>query len=528
MLKGGRALVALVAAAHIVAAPVLAQTVKAAPPEDEDRGGSSYLKCDGQPNNYTGGEMAAQLLGAVTLLGLFAPAREEADASKRVKGADGVAACTALIEGVKREGNPERRVGLILARAIHQIEDKKYDAALADVTLAEREAAAANLTADPYWTRSRGRSFGLVRAAAQFRLGRVAEARDTALATTRDVNRSALDLLSTPEYGVILPETAPIELTFLSDLARLDGVNLIREKQRLGEVGRFKEAVTVGDAVLDSIRAVNPDKQSSILLATTANDHMIVGDRAGGEKMVAAARANAEKLRADGEPESDQSMIVEALDLNAILVLMADGDLKTARRRFSARSEWASSPFGQVVEIVRRLRPGATPDELVGQLAKTPEELWKDHAETARAALLAKDDDNKTLYRLIRGAVPAKSYEAVSAKVWAPANSKLVLKPSKKPNPGIPFDLLFLPAADLRVLPEAYMLHAALLAQSRGQEGFVIRLIIQEGIIAARISTGKRGDPGLAEPLFNDADAVVADLRAIIPDPATLKVRRGG
>lgn len=70
------------------------------------------------------------------------------------------------------------------------------------------------------------------------------------------------------------------------------------------------------------------------------------------------------------------------------------------------------------------------------------------------------------------------------------------------------------------------MLHAALLAQSRGHQGFAIRPIVQGGIFAARISTGKRGDPGLAEPLFNDAAEVIATLRPVIPDPETLKARR--
>jgi hypothetical protein len=46
---------------------------KAAELEDFRKNGSWYLRCDGNPNNLTGGESFARLVGAVTLLGLLAP-----------------------------------------------------------------------------------------------------------------------------------------------------------------------------------------------------------------------------------------------------------------------------------------------------------------------------------------------------------------------------------------------------------------------------------------------------------------------
>src|SRR5207342_1870571 len=57
-----------------------------------EKPGSAYVQCDGQPDNVTDGETAARLLGAVTLLGLFAPPHESPDASKRKFAAEGVAA----------------------------------------------------------------------------------------------------------------------------------------------------------------------------------------------------------------------------------------------------------------------------------------------------------------------------------------------------------------------------------------------------------------------------------------------------
>jgi len=67
--------------------------VLAVPAHAADKPGSLHVQCDGQPNNVTSGETAARLLGAVTLLGLFAPGPEMPDASKRKFGEAGVAVC---------------------------------------------------------------------------------------------------------------------------------------------------------------------------------------------------------------------------------------------------------------------------------------------------------------------------------------------------------------------------------------------------------------------------------------------------
>lgn len=250
---------------------------------------------NGQPNTYTTGEAAARLLGAVTLLALFAPNREEPDASKRIRGAGGVAACTQPLEGERREGNPERRVGLILARGLHQIEDKRYGAALVDVDLAEREATAVGLMADAYWSPSRGRSFGLIRSAAQFRLGRAADARATALATTRGVEQALLPMLGTPTYPGAVDVDA--EIGFRSALARLDPDFLPFAASRLEEAGRFGEAAAVYDALIDALRAINPDKRQSILLLVDANDMALAGDRAKAKALTDDALASAAARR---------------------------------------------------------------------------------------------------------------------------------------------------------------------------------------------------------------------------------------
>jgi hypothetical protein len=44
---------------------------------------------------------------------------------------------------------------------------------------------------------------------------------------------------------------------------------------------------------------------------------------------------------------------------------------------------------------------GCPADELIGGLSRDADAVWKDRADAARAPLLAKDDDNKSLFSLI-------------------------------------------------------------------------------------------------------------------------------
>jgi hypothetical protein len=90
------------------------------------------------------------------------------------------------------------------------------------------------------------------------------------------------------------------------------------------------------------------------------------------------------------------------------------------------------------------------------------------------------------------------------------------------------YDILALSYADPLVERDAFKLHAALLAKARGQQGFAILQIYNDSTdyVSAVILTGNRGDPGLAAPIFNDADAVIADLSTIIPSPDVLAARK--
>jgi hypothetical protein len=508
--------------AQAAAAPVLAQaTAKILP---EPKPGSNYLQCDGAPNNMTAGETTARLIGAVTLLALFAPPPESYDASKRKLAAEGVAACSALIDGEKKEGNPARRVQLILARAIHRIEAKDYQAALDDVKIAEAEASAAGLTANPYFARSQGRALGMIRSAALFRLGRPEDAQAASLDGTATIRQSTA-LNWVPDYTVYVRNGAPAEEQLLHWRTLNHLMYSRAEAARLEELGRFTEAAALRDAMMGYNAKTTTKGRNSLLIAEAALSHALGGDMTGATKLAADAHANFDKNTADGNPDSSGSEYVEVMDLLTI-VTTAQTDLKAARRLFAGRSAWPSASLGSVIEVDRRLRTGASADELIGSLAKTPEQMLTERADAARAAALTSDGDNKTLWRLLPRTIGASSYEAVSKRAWNTKKSPLLVPiDPKKPRS---YDILALSYGDPVVERDAFKLHAALLAKARGQQGFAILQIYNDSTdyVSAVILTGNRGDPGLAAPIFNDADAVIADLSTIIPSPEVLTARK--
>ena len=490
-----------------------------------DKAGSTHVQCDGQPNNVTGAETAARLLGAVTLLGLFAPPRETADSSKRKFGAAGVAACTILITGERQEGNPDRRFGLILARSLHHIENKDYTAALADVALTRSDPQTLALTADPYFARSRGRAVDLVESAALLRMGRADEARTAGLQGVEAIEYSMFGLTDTRTYEDLIAAPSAAEDQVNHWRSRLLPFLTASRANRLELAGRFADAARIRDAIIEFDAEHTPELNSSAAIALSAVTHALAGNLAVAAERSNAARTNAAKRKADGKPETDAAEFVELTDLYNIVQTAAAGDMKTARRLFAARSQWVGASFGSVLEVNRRLRQGAARDEMIGGLAQDSDQLWKEHAETNRTELLAKDSDNKTLFRLIPSVRLAGGYEALSNNVWRTDKSRILLKTKADPGKSR-FELMYLPMIDPALAMDAYVLHAALLAKSRGHQGFVFMPLLSEKIFAGSFRSGNRGEKGFPGDLFFDASDVIMKLSAVIPDPAILKQRR--
>lgn len=488
--------------------------------------GSYYVQCDGMPDNMSAGETAARLIALSAVVGLLAPPPEAADPAKRKFGAEGVAACTRLIEGDKREDNASRRQGLILARGAHRIEAKDYAGAVADAELARKDAADSGLSTDTYWANSRGRGADLLEAAALYRMGKTADASAVVLRRQEAMRYALIPLLSTPQYFALLPDAVPGEAAYGEAINRTYPWFAAGTADRLERVGKFAEAAAVRDALIDLDKASTPATIGSLIMAQAAVSHALAGNTARAAELAKAAQENFDKRKAEGKPDPNPAEVVEQLDLYNIIRTAAAGDAKTARRLFAARSQWVSASFGSTVEVNRRLRNGAAADELIGGLQQTPAQLWKTKADEDLAKALARDTDNKSLFGMFPGAVKAGDFESVAKDTWKTQKSPWLLKP-KKPDPEMAgWDTLFRYGATPTVMTQAYMLHAALLAKSRGHQGFVILPVIAPTIFAVKIKTGNLGEPGLAAPIFNDAATVIAALQPIFPDPVELRARQ--
>lgn len=192
--------------------------------------------------------------------------------------------------------------------------------------------------------------------------------------------------------------------------------------------------------------------------------------------------------------------------------------------RYAARSQWTEPTFGQTTEVNRRLREGASEEELFGALAKTPEQLWNERRELNLAASLESDTKNEALFAFILPYAQAEDYEDWSKNVWRTDKSKLELKSSEiaEKNPGL---LILHQFGNAQVQADAYLLHAALLAKAAGHDALQFRYV-DDKYNYAMVRFGDFGDGSNLEPLYLDADAVIANLREIIPDPAERRLRK--
>lgn len=498
-----------------------ADAARAAEHEEMKRLGSYYLRCDGEPNNTTGGEDFARFVGAVTLLALFAPSLESPDPAKRLFGEKGVAACSHLLDDPKEETNKVRRIPLILARSLHHVEARNYPAALADVDKARGEAQAAGLTGNPYFDRSVGMSFDQIESVIRLRMDEPAKAEEISLRSLAGPQYGIVQLLTAETYDEFLPTFSPAREAQLQSLVRLFPAALVIYASRLEESRRFSDAALERELLIDVIEGQKPEFKGSLPYAMAALDHALAGDSARAAQREADARANIDSRVAAGKAEDNAAAVVEVLDLLGIVNQAGQGKLAEARRMFAARSQWLSPSFGTVMEVNRRLRTGAAPEELFGALARTPEALWAERRDKERIRRLATDSNNKTLFGSLFSYESIKDFEGTSKAVWRTDKSRLMLKEPLKQSqhwaivsPGNGFAGL-----------DGIVLHAALMAKARAKKGFLMNMHLSRPTFG-EVSFVDPGETGVNPELYLDADAVIAALSPLIPSPETLAQRK--
>jgi hypothetical protein len=413
-------------------------------------------------------ESFARILGVLTLLALFAPPPEQADPSKRLFGAAGVDACTQLIENpASLEKNKLRLMKLILARAAHHIEAKQYKEALGDVGLARAEAKASGMTGNPYFERSMGLAFDRFESFARLRMGDAASARMTSLSHLQTMPYSFLPVLTAQDFAWANRTMDTTEEQAHAIRDRMLTNALASHSVRLEEMGRFEEAATLREAMVNRANSVTENGSGAWLLAATATTHAMAGHWALAKDRAAEARAKLDKADEEGKPDPLRSQIIEQLDFLGVVELMHEGKIDEARRNFAARSDWNVSN-GQKWQLADQLRKGARPDQLFGALGKSGDEHWEDQRKRTMAALLQSDTNNRMLFSNILPYATVQDYEKMARQVWRADKSRMIGDKPLKNSKFYVVSTFSLFGSSAFARQDAQVLHSALVAKARG------------------------------------------------------------
>src|SRR4051812_14275373 len=330
-------------AAMLIHAPALAQ-----------RAPSAHIRCDGLPDNVTAGETAARLIGAVTLLGIFAPAHEAPNSSLRLAGAEGIAICN---EALSRESNDTRRAQLILATAIHNIEAGHYDAAIAAARLADSDRPAFAATA-PY-RYSLHLSAIEIEALALLGAGRTDAAIARAVEMAEAAPYDVVTQLRAQRFVRLTARFGPTEERFYANLVRIFPAAVLDRAFARQMAGDFHGAAEDQDLWMRLERSM-VGKVDMASLAQAAIARALAGEAARAEELAGQAR---EALQAEPGSAVAQSA-TELLDLYQIWKHAHDGRTADARLLFASRAAWLRVPVPAVAEMARLLRAGVAPAEL--------------------------------------------------------------------------------------------------------------------------------------------------------------------
>lgn len=503
--------VSVLAAASLLA---ISGVVRAA-----DKPGSVYLQCDGRPEAISVAKTAGMILAITATAGIvggLVGAPETADVSKRLEGDPGVEACNAAAALNKDE---TREVQLRLAKAVHEIEAKHYDAAIADAT--SLQSIAPGRWGEPGFQRSLQLGALEIQASALMRSDRPGEAEAVALKMAAASPYDVANNLRASGYIGLTPQMTPAKLAYYQRSSRLYPALLARWAVSDEWSGDFAGAAArLADQADAASAFYGPGdyKPSASYQAHEAVALLFAGDKAAAADMAAKAKLTLDGALGDGPArQAEAAAAQELLDFYEVGRLLDGGHLTEARTAFAGRSRWISPSAALVAEMTARLRNGAPP-ATAGPLAMDPTTLRADGlAALARADANVKPD---TLFAAIRYQGPS-AFNGLSGTVWRVEKSRIVLE--RKANAKYVGDLLLLSTPqDSAAVGEALLLHAALQAKAHSASGFVIAAS-RPNIHSLLVRYGEAGKPAFPASATASADQVIADLSPLIPDPAKPK-----
>ena len=510
-------------ASPVPAPPVPAPPVPAppvpAPPVDESKLGSVFVRCDGLPDKQSAGVVAAQALLIVATGGasLLVDRPELADVNKRLKGADGVAACQAALA---KAHDGVRKTQLGLALSVHDLEAKAYDAALADARAAP--GLAGDQANDLGFRHSLALSALELQAFALVELDRPAEAADTALRMAAAAPYDIIIQQRAYRYVALTSEMSDAKRAYFDNYVRLDPSALAMRHVARGWSGDFKGGASDLEALCAVIEGFVVDKAQSPqpnLIAAAAVDAGLAGDQVHSDALAAQARAQLDDLVKSGRALSMVPVTTEGeemLDLQAVISALSRGRLAQARAAFAGRSRWISPTPAVVAELDARLRAGAAAGDLFGPLARDPSIVRAEGLAARAGAIKADPNGVAALYAAIWAPLKADAYTGWSGPIWgARPDAYIVKKTGKEVFNG---DTLFISPPNGLPTGEALLLRAALIAKARSAPGFIflphrVRLDVDV------VRFGAPGDPGFPSEATLDPASVIAGVSKDIPPP---------
>jgi hypothetical protein len=493
--------------------PAAAETESAPAPDKA----SNFLHCDGKPNKESSLGIAARLIAISLVVGLLIPMPEEPDATKRLKGQDGIKACDAALNGDEKAKDGGRRLELIMGRAIHRMEIADWHGAIDD--LHSLPVDQPQLTSTRAYRQSLGHTADYLEAIALLAKG---DQKGAIAMGYRIGNESPYDpyALQLSMMLVTLDDGYSAEKKqILDQVTRTNPKQISSRALARGLVGDFSGAADDYSAWGDMLAA--EDGHPYLYRDLAAIGYRLAGKPEQADALAGAARQQAETDIAEGKHTNLAAGYRELEDFYAIVVALDAGQAMRARNMFSARSHWSTIPHCYVAELARRLQSVGTPEEQANSPIRTPQEINDEFRKSMIANITSKGDKDDRYWSYFIPANSDPAFGKFSENVWNAKNSRYIGKAAVKNPNGKDLNARFIDTSiNGSGVPCAYALylHLAVVAKSQGKSGFMI-LTGQKGYCSAYFRIGNPDDKDMLPPFMMNADQVISDLKTYIPNP---------
>ncbi|TCS14052.1 hypothetical protein [Caulobacter sp. BK020] len=490
---------------------------------------SDWVRCDGLAKPENAAVTLGRLVPAIMTAGLMGlpEASREAPAAQ---GSDGVKACDTVLADPMLDRYWARKVNLLKARALHQVEAGNLDAALADLT-ATHEVAAGNVD-DATFARSLGASTQLFEAATKLKKERFDEASALAIKAA-DARPYSLEVgLAAVRILNVDPRWSPDKDRVLTRVAALEPDLLVARAQSREWGGQYAAAAADWSAAADSQASSLGDigLPRGFTLPATTGDPVFVARAAlafarAGQNAQAGPLIARFKAAAAAPPAADDKD-----RLASLAATLRANQAKTAQRFITVAEAWVQVNDGKIdearatletlnnelpatpatLDLIQKLRP-PTPAGMVSLAPSGVAQMEMLMASNRTDALKRLDPASfaKALPPLERA---DRSYSKQSA--WFKPNGFKDKKTADGKGASIEFSGAFSTHA---AVEEMMLLRAAQLARDAGKPGFVIRKradyqqYMVQTMYGAEISRSANGFKTTAEVQFVDTPPEVAD-----------------